>query len=102
VAFLPQAMLLLAKDMEWTMKLSISIALLLMAAIPASADRAVTDAEREKLVAAVVAQGCSGGKMEADDDDGEFEVDDVTCNDGRKYELEFDAQFGLKKKELED
>jgi hypothetical protein len=65
-------------------------------------DRPVTDDERAKLTAAVAAEGCSGGKMEFDDDDKKFEVDDVTCRDGRKYELEFDASFKLIKKEVDD
>jgi hypothetical protein len=84
------------------MRFLASIALLIMGAIPAKADRPVTAAEREKLVIAVAAQGCSGGKMEWDDDDREFEVDDVRCSDGRNYDLKFDAQFRLIKKELED
>jgi hypothetical protein len=79
-----------------------SIALLIVVAIPAKADRPLTAAEREKLVIAITAQACSGGKMEWDDDDREFEVDDVRCSDGRKYDLKFDAQFRLIKKELED
>jgi hypothetical protein len=75
---------------------------LLVVAIPALAkDRPVTDDERAKLVAAVAAQGCSGGKMELDDD-GHYEVDDTRCNDGRKYDLRFDTAFKLIKKELED
>ena len=75
---------------------------LLVVAIPALAkDRPVTDDERAKLVAAVAAQGCSGGKMEFDDD-GHYEVDDARCNDGRKYDLKFDTAFKLIKKELED
>ena len=64
-------------------------------------DRPVTEDERLKLVAAVTAQGCSGGKMEFDDD-GHFEVDDAKCNDGRKYDLEFDASFNLTKKKIDD
>jgi hypothetical protein len=43
--------------------LILSTALFVTAAIPAWAGRAVTDEERTKLVAAVSAQGCTGGKM---------------------------------------
>lgn len=75
------------------------VAMLLMAS-DAIAGRAVTDEERTRLVAAVTAQGCSGGKMEFDD--GKFEVDDAICADGKKYDLDFDPSFRLIKKKLED
>ena len=48
-----------------------------VAVLPALADRAVTEDERAKLVAAVQAEGCSGGKFEMDEDDQQFEVDDA-------------------------
>jgi hypothetical protein len=77
-------------------------ALVLAIAAPADAkNRPVTEDERAKLTAALAAQGCSGGKMEFDDD-GHFEVDDARCNDGRKYDLEFDAALKLTKKKLDD
>jgi hypothetical protein len=78
-----------------------SVAVLVVIAVPARADRPVTDAERTRLVAAVAAQGCSGGEMEWDEDDREFEVDDARC-DGRKYELKFHADYSLKSKKLDD
>jgi hypothetical protein len=53
------------------------LALLTVMTVPARADRPVTEAERSSLVPAVAAQGCTGGKMQCDDDDREFEVDDV-------------------------
>jgi len=62
-------------------------------------DRPVTDQERPKLEAALKEAGCSGGKMEFDDDkaaahpNGKFEVDDATCQDGKKYDLTFDPNF---------
>ena len=43
-----------------------------------------------------------GGKMEWDDDDREFEVEDAVCNDGRKYELKFDADFVFRGKKADD
>ena len=64
------------------------------------ADRAVTEEERAKLLSAIAAEGCSGGKTEFDD--GKYEVDDAKCSDGRTYDLKFDAGFRLIKKELED
>ena len=78
-----------------------SVAVLVAIAVPARADRPVTDAERTRLVAAVAAQGCSGGKMEWDEGDREFEVDDVRCS-GRKYDLKFRADYSLKSKKLDD
>ncbi len=62
-------------------------------------DRPITDQERPKLEAALKEAGCSGGKMEFDDDktaaqsNGKFEVDDATCQDGKKYDLTFDPNF---------
>jgi len=61
-----------------------SAAILAIVTSPVRADRPVTEEERAKLVQAVAAQGCSGGKMEWDENDREFEVDDAQCSDGRK------------------
>ena len=64
-------------------------------------DRAVTDQERPKLQAALKEAGCIGGSMEFDDDkaaahpSAKFEVDDATCNGGKKYDLSFDPSFKL-------
>ena len=58
-----------------------SAAFIMFVVAPALAkDRPVTDDERVKLVAAMTAQGCSGGKMEFDDD-GYYEVEDAKCSD---------------------
>ena len=62
----------------------------------ALAGRAVTQEERAKLVAAMAASGCSGGKMEFDD--GKYEVDDAVCADKKQ----FDPAFKLIGKKLED
>jgi len=78
-----------------------SVLCTLVVAAPARADRPVTDAERVRLEAAVQAQGCSGGKMEFDEDDRQFEIDDAVCNDGRKYDLKFDAEFKFLRKNLD-
>jgi len=70
-------------------------------AVAGASDRPVTDQERTKLSEAVKATGCSGGKMEFDDDKGvshpkgKFEVDDAICGDGKKYDLAFDTEFKL-------
>ena len=78
-----------------------AIAVLAFIATPALADRPVIDAERVKLVAAIASVGCSGGKLEWDEGDKEFEVDDAIC-DGRKYDLKFNADYSLKSKKQDD
>lgn len=84
------------------MRLITSTAILLvLSALPAFADRAVTEDERARLVAAVQAEGCTGGKLEMDEDDQQFEVDDAVCADGKKYDLKFDLQMKLKRKNLD-
>ena len=75
----------------------VGVALLSLTA-SALADRPVTNDERAKLEAALKAQGCTGGEMEYDEDDRQFEVDDAVCADGRKYDLKFDTNFQLKAK----
>jgi hypothetical protein len=65
-------------------------------------ERQVTEDERAKLLTAIAAQSCSGGKMEFDTDDNHFEVDEVKCNDGREYDLKFDTSFKLIEKKLDD
>lgn len=65
-----------------------------------AADRPVTDDERAKLVSAITAAGCSDGKMEWDQGDKEFEVDDAIC-DGRRYDLKFNPDYSLKSKKLD-
>jgi hypothetical protein len=70
-------------------------------------DRPVIDQERPKLEAALKEAGCSGGKMEFDDDkaaahpNGKFEVDDATCQDGKKYDLTFDPNYKVLTKKLD-
>lgn len=79
--------------------LLIGLASVALTAAPALAGRPVTDQERPKLEEAVKAQGCTGGKMEFDDN--KFEVDDATCADGKKYDLDFDQSFALLRKKLD-
>ena len=63
------------------LRLLATFAVTAMTATAAMADRPVTEEERVKLVAALQAEGCTGGKMEFDD--GKFEVDDARCADGK-------------------
>lgn len=73
-----------------------SLSVFVALAVPAKADRVVTETEGDKLISALTAQGCTGGKMEWDDDDREFEVGNASCNDGRSYDLKFNIDFTLK------
>lgn len=92
------------------MKYALSIAVALVAVSTGAAlakDRPVTDQERPKLEAALKEAGCSGGKIEFDDDkgaahpNGKFEVDDATCQDGKKYDLTFAPDFKVLTKKLD-
>lgn len=80
---------------------AVVVAVLVLAAstLPALAGRVLTDQERSKVEEALKAQGCTGGKMEFDD--GKFEVDDATCADGKKYDIDFDQSYALIKKKLD-
>lgn len=79
----------------------IAATIVLPATMAMAKDRPITDQERPKLEAALREVACSGGKMEFDDDKaaaypmGKFEVDDSTCQEGKKYDLTFDAGFKL-------
>jgi hypothetical protein len=42
-----------------------------------------------------------GARWNGEDDRG-FEVEDAVCNDGRKYELKFDAEFVFRGKKADD
>ncbi len=85
----------------------LAVALILPATAVVAKDRPVTDQEKIQLEAALKEAGCSGGKMEFDDDKatshpaGKFEVDDATCQDGKKYDLSFEPTFKLLTKKLD-
>ena len=73
--------------------LALVCAIVMALATPAFAERPVTAEEREKLVAALAALGCTGGEMEFDDE--AFVVEEAACNDGKSYNFEFDAEFKM-------
>lgn len=75
----------------------------LTAAIARADDRDVTAQERQRIVQALNALGCSSfDDAEYEIDKRRFEIDDAICADGRKYEIYLDANYQLIKKELED
>lgn len=79
---------------------ALALAAAALATSPAFADRPVTAEERATLDDLLQAEGCIGGEMEFDD--GKYEVDDAQCADGREWDFEFDRDFRLIKKELDD
>jgi hypothetical protein len=80
--------------------LGLICAVTLALATPAFAERPVTQEEREKLVAALAALGCTGGEMEVDEE--AFIVEEATCNDGKSYNFEFDLEFKVQAREAAD
>jgi hypothetical protein len=86
------------REWEETMRGLLIFLSLVLSTGAALADRPVTPEESERLQAALKEQGCSGGKMEFDDD--KFEVERATCADGKTYDLDFDNSFRLIKKKL--
>jgi hypothetical protein len=80
--------------------LASAVLLLLTSSAALADDRPLTDDERTKLMAAISAEGCSGGTFEFDD--GHYEVDDARCSDGHRYDLKFDASLKLIEKDRDD
>ena len=74
--------------------------LIISAAVLASstfafADTPVTPVEAEKIKATLEALGCTGGKMEKEDEgSGYYEVDDAKCKDGQ-YDIKLDKDFKI-------
>jgi hypothetical protein len=59
----------------------------------ASADAPVSEAEAQKIRAALESWGCSGGKMEKETEATSlYEVDDAKCRDGQ-YDIKLDKDF---------
>ena len=59
----------------------------------ALADKPVSPAEAEKTKAALQVWGCSGGKMEQENEASAiYEVDDAKCH-GAQYDIKLDKEF---------
>ena len=56
----------------------------------------VTTAEEEKIKAILEGFGCSGGKIEKEDEDNTllYEVDDAKCKSG-EYDIKLDKNFNV-------
>jgi len=73
-----------------------ALALSLGAGAALAAEAKITRAEAATLMRAVAHLGCSGGRIEVDDDG--YEVSDVRCRDGNTYLLTFNRRFDLLEK----
>jgi hypothetical protein len=60
------------------------------------AETPVTPAEEEKIKAALESFGCSGGKIEKEDEDNAllYEVDEAKCKSG-DYDVKLDKNFNV-------
>ena len=60
------------------------------------AETPVTPAEEEKIKAALEAFGCTGGKIEKEDEDSTllYEVDEAKCKSG-EYDVKLDKNFNV-------
>ena len=65
-------------------------------------DRAPTPEERAAIEAVLKEAGCTGGRIDVDDNGKEFEVEDVQCDDGKLYEFELDGNYVITEKKLDD
>ena len=69
----------------------------------ALADRPATSEERAAIGRALVAEGCKAGDdIEFISDDNIFELDNVTCADGKLWEYDLDASFNVIDKQLQE
>jgi hypothetical protein len=67
--------------------------LVVLLSVPALADKPVSQADGEKIQAALKLWGCSGGEMEQETEGtGIYEVDDAECSDGQ-YDIKLDKDF---------
>ena len=70
----------------------LALAFLAVMAAPAMADRKPTTEERVRIKSVLREQGFTRwDKIEFDDDDKAWEVDDAVSADGRKYDLKLDV-----------
>ena len=60
------------------------------------ADTPVTPVEEEKIKEALESFGCTGGKIEKEDEDSTlpYEVDDAKCKSG-EYDIKLDKNFNV-------
>ena len=74
-------------------KLIITACAAVLCSTAAFADEKPSDAEAEKIKAALTEWGCEGGTYEKETEaSGVFEVDDATCH-GAQYDVKLDPNF---------
>lgn len=72
-------------------------------AIAKANDRDITAEEREKITQTLKSLDChTFGEAEYYSDKQRFEIDNVVCANGRKYEIYLDQNHRVLKKELKD
>jgi hypothetical protein len=72
-------------------------------AIAKANDRDITDQEREKIVQTLKSIDCNAfGEADYEIDQQRFEIDNVVCANGQKYEIYLDQNYRIIKKELEN
>jgi hypothetical protein len=77
------------RDMNRTLVAFAAIAM----STAALGDTPVSEAEAQKIKAAMESWGCSGGKMEKETEaSGVYEVDDAKCKEGQ-YDIKLDKDF---------
>ena len=72
-------------------------------AIAKADDRNITPEEREKIVQTLKSIDCTSfGEAEYETTKNQFEIDNVVCASGQKYEIYLDQNYRVLKKELND
>ncbi len=94
----------LIKQLSYLLAGAVMLEMALTAAIAkADNDRDATPQERERIMQALNAMGCTSFKYaDFEIDKGRFEIDDVICEGGRVYEVYLDQNYRVIKKELND
>ena len=81
-------------------KLIVPVFLAVSTPFLALADGPVSANDRASVVAAIAAEGCTGGHIERDD--GGFDVEHATCNGKANYDLRLTSGFKVVSKHWDD
>ena len=75
--------------------LILSIAILLTPVFSHSKERDATPEEREKVIEALKAHGCTKYDKEIEFEDDIFETEDVKCSNGKTYDIYLDDNYKI-------